>query len=161
MPVNDLKLSYAPATHEDVSVIFAMAKDLIDTYEDVAAIDYDKVIQWVFHKICRCITDYQCIFADGVKVGYYHLAMEDGEAELDDLYILPEFQGTGLGTAVLNRCITETPTPVFLYVFKRNERAIKLYSRMGFSVSQEVRNTRYIMRREVDRPTAQVYNRDI
>ena len=154
MPVTNLKLSYEPADFEDIPVIFALAKDLIDTYEDTANIDYDIVIGWVLNKITRNITDYQCIYADGMKAGYYRLSPENGSTELDDLYVLPEFRGRGIGTTVLNRCITETPTPLFLYVFKRNVGAIKLYSRTGFSVSEDLGNNRCIMRREVDRPTA-------
>lgn len=152
MPVNDPKLSYEPASFEDIPVIFAMAKDLIDTYEDIASIDYDAVIGWVLNKISRNITDYQCVLVDGIKAGYYRLSSEEGQTELDDFYILPEFRGQGIGTAVLRHCIAQTSTPMFLYVFKRNQGAIKLYSRMGFSVSEEVANTRCIMRREVDRP---------
>ena len=153
MPVTDLKLSYEPASFEDIPVIFAMAKDLIDSYEDTATIEYDKVIGWVLNKVSQNITDYQCVVMDGVKTGYFRLSPEDGQIELDDLYILPEYRGRGIGTSVLERCISETQTPLFLYVFKRNQGAIRLYRRMGFYVSEEVGNTRCIMRREVDRPT--------
>ena len=154
MPVSDLKLSYEPAMFEDIPVIFAMAKDLIDTYEDTSNIDYDKVIGWMLNKITRNITDYQCVLANGIKAGYYRLSPENGSTELDDLYIMPEFRGRGIGTAVLQRCISEAESALFLYVFTENQDAINLYSRMGFSVSEEVGKTRCIMRREVDRPTA-------
>ena len=97
---------------------------------------------------------------EGVLAGYGMIAKSySTEAGghcvwIEDIYVLPEFRGRGIGTTVLNRCITETPTPLFLYVFKRNVGAIKLYSRTGFSVSEDLGNTRCIMRREVDRPTA-------
>lgn len=154
MPVSDLKLSYEPAMFEDIPVIFSMAKDLIDTYEDTSNIDYDKVIGWMLNKITRNITDYQCVLANGIKAGYYRLSPKNGSTELDDLYIMPEFRGRGIGTAVLQRCISEAESALFLYVFTENQGAINLYSRMGFSVSEDVGKTRCIMRREVDRPTA-------
>lgn len=159
MSVKDFTVTYA--TLADIPEIFAMSKSLIDSYEDVGSIDYDKVLAWVQRKISENIATYRCVFLKGVKAGYYRLAAESGETELDDLYILPEFQGQGLGTAVLQRCIDSVETPMFLYVFKRNIGAIKLYARMGFSISKEVGNTRYIMRREVDRPGTQVYNNGI
>ena len=154
MSVTDPFLTDDAASMEDAPIIFAMAKDLIDTYEDVETIAYEKVIAWVFDKICQNITDYRCVFKDGVKVGYYRMIPGVTETELDDLYILPEFQGQGIGTAVLRNCMEATHKPLFLYVFKRNLGAIKLYLRMGFSISEEVGNTRYILRREVDRPLA-------
>jgi GNAT superfamily N-acetyltransferase len=152
MSVTELNLSYDFADHEDVPVIFAMAKELIDTYEDISAIDYDKVISWVLNKICKNISDYQCVFLKGTKVGYYRLCKEAEQTELDDFYILPPFRGQGIGTAVLQHCIDTTNTPMFLYVFRKNLGAIKLYARKGFSVSEEAGKTRYILRREVDRP---------
>lgn len=152
MTVTELKLSYDSANQEDIPVIFAMAKDLIDTYEDISAIDYDKVISWVLNKICKNISDYQCIFLEGTKVGYYRLCKENGETELDDFYILPSFQRKGIGTAVLKHCIATINTPMFLYVFRKNLDAIKLYCRNGFFVAEEVGKTRFILRREVDRP---------
>jgi len=154
MFVTDISITYDTAAADDIPVIFALAKDLIDTYEDIGSIDYDSVTGWVLNKISRNIADYRCIIVNGIKAGYYCLSQEVGQTELDDFYILPEFRGQGIGSAVLSHCIAQTATPLFLYVFKLNQKAIKLYSRMGFSVSEEVGNTRYIMRREVDRPTA-------
>lgn len=146
MPVTDTLISYQSAQQEDIPVIFAFAKELIDTYEDVSSIDYEKVLCWVCNKIEKNITHYQCIFYDGVKVGYIHIIPGKEETELDDLYIYPEFRGQGIGTAVLTQCIDTIKTPLFLYVFRKNIGAINLYSRIGFSISEEVGKTRYIMR---------------
>lgn len=67
--------------------------------------------------------------------------------ELSDLYILPEWQGKGIGTAVLAHCIAQTNLPISLFVFIRNTGAFRLYTRMGFSIHQQA-GTRYRMRRE-------------
>ena len=151
MPVNEMQITYCAANQEDISKIFAMAKDLIDTYEDLASIEYDEVLQWVHRKIAQNITDYQCILLNGTKVGYFRLIADDGQTELDDLYIQPEFQRQGIGAEVISRCVEQTTVPIFLYVFRTNSGAIKLYERMGFYIAEEVGNTRFIMRREVDR----------
>ena len=152
MPVNHIQLTFRAAEQEDIPVILAMSKALIDQYEDVASIDYPKVLQWVQNKITENIRQYRCIYANKEKVGYFRLILGETETELDDLYVLPAFRNQGIGTAVLQHCISITHTPIFLYVFKKNTEAIKLYSRIGFSVSEEVGKTRYILRREVDRP---------
>ena len=68
--------------------------------------------------------------------------------EIDDLYLAPAFQGKGIGTAVLRQMVAqamqENKTP-YLYVFIRNEGAVRLYRRLGFAVVQEIPNSRYIM----------------
>lgn len=146
-----LSLRFCPASNEDVPVIFSMAKELVDTYENVAAIDYDKVMEWMRCKISENITSYTCVYLGAEKAGYYCLNAEPGQTELDDLYVMPQFRRLGIGTAIVNRCIEQAEGLLYLYVFKGNSGAIKLYSRMGFSVSHNVSETRIIMRRVVDR----------
>ena len=139
-----MKPAYIPATQRDIPVIFSQAKALIDAYEDVSAIDYDRVLAWLEKKIAENISSYTCLVQDGKICAYYRLC-DDGE--LDDLYVLPEFQGKGIGSHILRKCIDGSDTPLYLYVFSRNTRAIALYERFGFCICERVSNTRYIMRR--------------
>lgn len=143
-----MNLTFVPATAADIDTIFALSKDLIDRYEDLNSIDYDEVLAWVRRKIEKKIGEYVCIFCDGKKAGYYHLCPAEGMMELDDLYILPEFQGRGIGTTVIEKCCAETNLPVMLYVFTRNTGAYALYQRLGFRVTKTVGETRCIMVRE-------------
>ena len=69
------------------------------------------------------------------------------KGELDDLYVLPGFQNRGIGSAILQRCITMSAKPLYLYVFSRNIRAISFYERFGFCVQKTIGNTRLIMAR--------------
>ena len=137
-----MTLLFQPADTADIAVIFAQAKILIDSYEDVASIDYEKVLDWVYGKITTCISEYRCVIADGEKCAYYRLC-EDGE--LDDLYVLPLFQNRGIGTEIMKKCIAESENNLYLYVFSRNVRAIAFYERFGFSIREVVGNTRFIM----------------
>ena len=138
-----MNLQYAVAERSDVPVIFAQAKDLIDTYEDVDTIDYDKVLAWVRRKIETHIHEYRCVMADGEKCAYFRLC-RDGE--LDDLYVLPGFQNRGIGSAILRKCLEESENALYLYVFSQNTRAVSLYERFGFVSCETVGRTRLIMR---------------
>ena len=139
-----MKLQYLVATEADIPVIFDQAKALIDAYEDLASIDYEKVLTWVKQKITSQIREYTAVSQNGEICAYYHLC-QDGE--LDDVYVLPGFRGQGIGSQILQKCIAESRQPLYLYVFSRNLRAIELYKRFGFGVSERVGNTRYIMSR--------------
>ena len=142
------ELEYRPAMGTDAPAIFRLCKDLIDAYEDLASIDYERVIAWVEEKIRSRITDYTCIYDAGEKVGYYKLTQEADGWELDDFYILPEHRGRGIGSQVLDHCLHQTDGAVYLYVFTENIDAIRLYQRFGFVVFKKVSDTRIIMRRD-------------
>lgn len=141
------KLIFEKASQADIPVIFGESKALVDAYEDLSKIDYNKVISWIERKITNNIHRYTVICMNGEKVGYFRLEEQGNEAELDDLYILPPYRNRGIGKEVLRRCLNMTDKPVFLYVFKQNEGAIRLYKSMGFSPVTAVSETRLIMRR--------------
>ncbi len=138
-------LCYEPAGPEDIPVIHDLSKKLIDEYEDIALIDYDKVLAWVYRKIENHIGQYTCVYENGQKVGYFRIADADGRTELDDLYVLPPFRNCGIGTRILGKIVTEAELPVFLYVFKGNTGAISLYRRNGFVIEREAGPTRLVM----------------
>lgn len=106
-----------------------------------------KVTKWVRKKIERSISKYTVIYVDDQKAGYYHFFInEDGQYEIDDLYVFPKYQHQGIGSEVINLCCASVNAPVMLYVFIRNERAVSLYKKLGFEVIETINNSRYIMR---------------
>jgi ribosomal-protein-alanine N-acetyltransferase len=76
---------------------------------------------------------------DDVLAGYAGLAIRgsrgDWETSVHTIGVDPEFQGIGVGTALLRTLLMradELAAPVFLEVRTDNERAIGLYERHGF-----------------------------
>ena len=146
-----MELTFRQAENEDAEHIFRFNKQLIFDYESLEDINLEKVLRWVQKKITSRIEEYAAIYADGKKAGYYHFFQnEEGEFELDDLYIFPEFRNQGIGSAVIRKCCSSVKEPVMLYVFIRNKGAVSLYKRMGFQVMETIKNSRYIMKREQD-----------
>lgn len=142
-----MEIAYIRATDEDVQPIFELCQSLIDDYEDISSIDYCKVLAWVKKKIQTNISKYTAITLDGDIIGYYCLDKQEEKWELDDFYILPAYRGKGIGSAVLNAICNNTDGRIFLYVFRKNNRAISLYKRFGFETVKEVSDTRQIMER--------------
>ena len=135
-----MNLNYNKATNIDIEHIYRFTKQQIDTYE--------KVLSWVRKKIENRIEEYIVIYENGEKAGYYRFYRnEEGEYEIDDLYIFPEFQNKGIGLFVINKCCCEVNNPVILYVFIRNDRAVSLYKRLGFEVVKNINDSRYIMKK--------------
>jgi len=142
-----MRITYRKAREEDIEPIYGLCRQLILDYEELKTINYSKVMQWVRSKIETAIDEYTVLYADGQKAGYYRFFKnENGEFEIDDLYIFPEFQNQGIGSEVIRKCRAAVDEPIMLYVFTRNRRAVSLYHRLGFSVSETVNGSRFIMR---------------
>ena len=78
--------------------------------------------------------------------GFYNgKEIEDNTFEIGNICIKPEYQNKGIGTTVLKEILFECKEKnIKLQVFKINERAIKLYEKMGFEKTDE-NTTHYIM----------------
>ena len=82
-------------------------------------------------------------------MAYYHFQLVEDKMELDDLYVLSNYQNQGIGSKILEKCCEESNIPIFLYVFSKNTRAIALYERFGFKVIEKIKDTRLIMQRDI------------
>ena len=138
-----MNLDIRSINDEDIDIIYGLTIDLVEEYEDLASIDYPKVRKWLRNKIISCQNEYRAIYCQDRKVGYFHLSSSEGMQELDDFHILKKYQGKGIGTALIKDITGKYPA-VFLYVFKKNTRAIALYERLGCRITREYR-TRLIM----------------
>ncbi len=78
----------------------------------------------------------------GKPVGFIAFHLEsDGRMKLNKLYVLPEVQGKGIGSAAL-RHIFESAAElgaraVWMQVNKANHRAIGAYKKAGFHIAEE------------------------
>lgn len=87
---------------------------------------------------------YDLLLADGRPAGFasYGPTAESGVAKLHKLYLLPELQGCGLGTRLLQHVEREVRVAgarrLILSVNKRNAKAIAAYQRNGFVIADSV-----------------------
>lgn len=145
-----MNVTFQPAQAEDANVIFCLAKQLVRRYENPSVVDIPKVERWMQQKVATYIHSYQRILLNDIVVGYFRLEDQNDRTELDDFYILPEYQGQGIGTLVMQHCLQTAKHPIYLYVFCENRRAIAFYRRCGLQISDRVSDTRVIMAQKVD-----------
>lgn len=141
-----MQLTYETARPEDAPIICAFAEELIKTYETDPDLDLEMALAWTRRKIEKRIDEYTRVLCDGETAGFFRFVSDGDRMELDDLYVLPAFRNRGVGTAVLRRCLAQGK-PVYFYVFTGNTRAIALYEREGFRVTETVSPSRSIMAR--------------
>lgn len=67
-------------------------------------------------------------------LGFILMRVIGGEAEILAIGVLPEAQGTGIGTFLLGAMLEKAASTVFLDVAADNEAALNLYKSRGFKV---------------------------
>ena len=83
---------------------------------------------------------YQVIEVAGHSVGTCIIRRQPDCFYLSGLYLLPEYQGQGIGSLVLESLLSEGQAhglPIRLRVLKVNPKAQRLYERHGFTVTDE------------------------
>lgn len=145
-----MEIRLLPPQEVDIEEIYTFCKQLIEDYE-TDPIPMEKVLTWCHRKIQQNLSEYRVFWINGQKVGYLRCCPpEDGVMELDDFYILEDFRGKGIGSAVLRQQAEQADQKSLdlrLYVFKKNEAAVRLYQRFGFHIVEEAGNSRWIMLR--------------
>ena len=79
-------------------------------------------------------------------IGFIGVRPENDVLYIAQAYIIPEYQGRGIGTALIREVLSRG-RPVELWVMKLNTGARRLYERLGFRVKCEG-ETDYRMRYE-------------
>lgn len=143
-----MELTYLPALPNDTEAIFQLSREIIESYEDLQAVDLDYALNWTRHDILLHWQEYTRILVDSHIAGYYSLQFSpDGSGHLSLLALSPPYRGQGLGKEVMAHCMAQVWGTMSLFVFKSNMRARRLYDRMGFAVVEEVGTNRLRMER--------------
>lgn len=86
------------------------------------------------------------IVSDGVDAGWIQQREDDGAIFLGSIYVMPEMQGKGIGTRVIQALLDlgrQRSHPITLAVMKINP-AIALYQRLGFRITYEDEHKLYM-----------------
>jgi len=89
----------------------------------------------------------EVIVVEGRNAGMVEVARKPTEIFLANIAVSPEFQGRGIGAAIITSLQTEARAaalPVHLQVLKANPRARALYTRLGFLLTGET-STHHLM----------------
>jgi len=123
------------ATPEDSEFAYRVKKTTLAEYvRQVWGWDEDE--QRRLHQRRFASQDFQVIVVSGADVGILALSRKSDRLRVNQLLVLPDYQGRGIGTACMKQVIEDATgrrLPVRLQVLKVNRRAIEFYRRLGFS----------------------------
>jgi GNAT superfamily N-acetyltransferase len=124
-----------PATPRDSEFAYQVKKSTLGEYVRQVW-GWDEEEQRRLHQRRFASQDFQVIKAFGSDVGVLALSHEPECLRVNQLLVMPEYQGKRVGTACMRQVLedaTRRRLPVRLQVLKVNHRAIEFYRRLGFS----------------------------
>ena len=141
----DVKYSIIKAGSNDIDYlkktklynIFAYAHNLPES-------EILKINAYVDKKIPVELNEYKIIKFNKKRIGCYLVVKKDDGVMLDEIFLETDFRNKGIGSDIINR-ILELNDIVYLWVYKDNIKAIRLYKKFGFKIIYEA-DTRYYMK---------------
>jgi ribosomal protein S18 acetylase RimI-like enzyme len=104
-----------------------------------------------YSQIFRTRGEVRAIYQDANLAGFYWIEERGDTLHLHGLILQTEFQGQGIGTAVLTMMVeayTGKLERIELGVYQANSGAIRLYEKMGYCISRSLDDLRfYIMQK--------------
>lgn len=139
-----------PAGNGDVERIrkYKLAS-ILDYAGDLNQTELDRINRYVDEQLPKQLGYYQNVVCDGVTVGSILVRQIDDGLLLDEIFIEKKYRGRGIGSSVIKNILSCSNDSVFLWVYKTNVDAIRLYRNLGFVVVDET-NTRYYMAYSTD-----------
>ena len=101
---------------------------------------WDDTHQRELHNTRFASQDSHIIRFQGNDVGFLSASSTSDALKVHQLFILPEYQGRGIGSACMTRIIEDADAEekaVTLRVLKINTRGIVFYQRLGFAIADE------------------------
>lgn len=132
-----MNIKYLKYDNNDYEFIYNLKKEVYIDYIINYYGEYDEKVQrYMFDKRVKRIKDnIYLIYYDDKRVGFYTIDNNDNYLEIENICILKNYQGLGIGTKVIND-ILNINKDIKLQYFKCNPVG-KLYSKLGFILDGE------------------------
>ena len=138
--------NYQTASKKDIQTLVDLNLENLDTYDPRSKKQRDYLKNYLKETIGEAIKNYQVIYLDQTKIGYYCIELTEEGYEFVDFYLLPDYRHQGYGKQILQEILPAYPD-LDLYVFTRNQIAIKLYQQFGFEEVEKISSSRIKMKK--------------
>ena len=132
-------LSFRKAHTSDSELVFTVKKAAFREYVEQVW-GWDDNYQRELHNRRFAAQDVCIIQFRGTDVGFLSTSSTPDTLKVNQLFILPEYQGKGIGSACMMRIVDDArleEKSVALQVLKVNTRGTAFYQRLGFTIVGE------------------------
>jgi ribosomal protein S18 acetylase RimI-like enzyme len=126
-------LSFRTATHIDVEAVthvYLAARKKFVPFAPLAHSDED-IHRWIQQNLIP-MGQVTVVEQDGRVIGMMALSTDETAGWIDHLYLHPNAVGHGIGSKLLRQAKAFLGSPIRLYTFQENSKAIKFYEQHGF-----------------------------
>lgn len=127
------------AEPDDCEFAFDVRRAAFSEYMELLG-GWDEAQQWQLHQQRFETQEFRIVSWGDADVGIMSVEVEPGCVKVNQIFLLPEYQGRGIGDECMRRVMEEGRSlglPVRLQVLKVNPRAMKFYLRLGFARTGE------------------------
>lgn len=138
--------SLKEASKNDLNTLISFKLKTIfesDTNNTINDDEKPRIINYVNNNTLKHLSDYKLITVDNITIGAFLVYGYENGVLIDEIYLVEEYRNKGIGTDILKNIITNYNL-IYLWVYKTNTKAIKLYKTLGFKILEET-DTRYKM----------------
>lgn len=119
-------------------------KTIMDFSKYLSDKEMNKINNYINETISTFINQYSMIVYNKKNIGSVLIRkIEEGNL-LDEIYIEKDYRNKKIGSSIIENCINNSNENIYLWVYKKNSKAIKLYKNFGFKVIDET-DSRYYM----------------
>ena len=133
------------AEAKDLDILKKWKAETIFVYAHNISLEEKNKI-WHYIESNTHVSNYEIVTMDNKDIGCLSLKNEKNGILVDEIFLEKEYRNLGIGTSIIKDITKKYPT-LYLWVYKKNYKAIRLYKRLGFEVSEET-ETRYLMKAE-------------
>ena len=119
---------------------------ILEYASDLSVEELSEIKNYVHKNVKENIQLYNLIVVNENNVGCVLVRPYKDGYLLDEIYLESLYRNQGIGTSIICDILKQYAV-VYLWVYKKNRKAIRLYKRLGFGVSEET-ETRYLMKAE-------------
>jgi GNAT superfamily N-acetyltransferase len=149
-PPTTRALSFRNATEQDIPLIQRLSRHIwLAHYPSIISVEQIEYMlprmygdDVIAQELGETNLRYELLFLENEPIGYASYRFELPSVFLSKLYLNPDLHGKGVGRRALAHieevARAKSATSIYLFVNKRNEKAIQAYLRWGFTIEQEV-----------------------
>ncbi len=139
-----MKYNLLNATNNDIDYIKkSKLYNILKYADDLQKDEIMRINSYVDEHIPVEITDYKIIMCSNDRVGCLLVTKKDDGVILDEIYLEEEYRNKGIGTDIIKNILKINPI-VYLWVYKKNIKAISLYKKMKFKIINKTENRYYM-----------------
>lgn len=139
------------AKNENINLLIDYkSKNIFEYAVNLSDEEVDKINDYVKCNIQKQIQDYKTITIDSKIVGCLLVEKHLDGVLLDEIYLDEEYRNKGIGTSIIKK-ILEDNIITYLWVYKNNKEAFRLYEKLGFTIIEETESRYFIKFNKIEK----------